>query len=118
MPTVKKPNVNQVDRVKEAAVPNLGYAYPKGYVKNLRGTPDFHQFKNHAKYYNEIVTMPSDNSLGGTRVLVFSAWGYAIRKRLGTAGVKDVLNYVPILLSSLFIAIFLRLHAPKSSLAH
>ena len=32
--------------------------------------------------------MPSPNSQGGTRVLVFSAWGYAIRKRLGTAALK------------------------------
>ena len=28
-------------------VPNLGYAYPQGYVRNLKGTPDFHQFKIH-----------------------------------------------------------------------
>jgi hypothetical protein len=31
--------------------------------------------------------MLSHNTLGGMRVIFFYAWGYASRKRLGTAGV-------------------------------
>ena len=45
-----------------------------------RGMPDFYQFKNYTKM---------KMSLKGTRVSFFSAWGYASRKRLGTAGLND-----------------------------
>lgn len=34
-----------------AAVPNMGYAYPKVYVINIWGMPESHQFKIYIKIF-------------------------------------------------------------------
>ena len=63
-------------------VPNLGYAYPQGYVKSLKG---YASLRITLRFSMKRLT----HVRRGYASFIFSAWGYEKRKRLGTAALQD-----------------------------